>query len=84
MSLPTWQKLHSNYNKHYVKLVIRRGFLERLSKAKYINRAKTTKVTKKLKLTPINEYTEFIILENLEFTQLLEDLKINNHQGTKP
>lgn len=75
-SLPTWQKINYNLDRDIrLELISRMILLEKIDPAKYINRAKTKQIKHKLKLKPINEHTEFIILEEHEFTQLFKELE---------
>jgi hypothetical protein len=74
--LPSWQKINYNLKRDIrLELIVQRILSEKLPPAKYINRAKTKQIPQKLKLTPISEHTEFIILEDQEFTQLFKDLE---------
>ena len=74
--LPTWQKINYNLKRDVrLDLIVQKILLEKISPAKYINRAKTKRIQQKLKLTPISEHTEFIILEDKEFTALFKELE---------
>ncbi len=67
-----------NYNtKNNQKLenIVKKILSDRLKSAKYINRPIKKREILKIKLSAINEYTEFIILNDKEFTKLIEELE---------